>query len=255
MLLVLSVACAAAALRMPAGEFLHSMFEALEAGEKSLINDALRRSNFNGEQVQGARDLIDRLRLAFQPRTGFVFRRNVPDKSLDPNTGELMFPVLAKSPMPQVAWVFWLRPNGEKLVNSLVSMLSSYHRSFGFQKVWHLPVAYDGGRRKFDEPVTEFTNPQIPATGTVAMLVVGDFFIGVFDPVDFVVTDAQGRQAGFTENTGVVQDAPKAFLSGDGAVELLVVPAAGRRRALARGDRAAKSRLARHRSQSCRARA
>lgn len=175
--LVPADACAAAALRMPAGEFLHSMFEALEAGEKSLINDALRRSNFNGEQVQGARDLIDRLRLAFQPRTGFVFRRNVPDKSLDPNTGELMFPVLAKSPMPQVAWVFWLRPNGEKLVNSLVSMLSSYHRSFGFQKVWHLPVAYDGGRRKFDEPVTEFTNPQIPATGTVAMLVFGDFFI------------------------------------------------------------------------------
>jgi hypothetical protein len=56
---------------------------------------------------------------------------------------------------------------------------------------------------------------------------VGDFFIGVFDPVDFVVTDADGRQAGFTENTGVVQDAPKAFLSGNGAVELLVVPSAG----------------------------
>jgi len=175
--LVPASACAAAALRMPASEFLHSMFDALEPSEKSLIDDALRRATFNGELVQGARDLIDRLRLAFQPRTGFVFRRNIPDMSRDEKTGELMFPVLAKSPMPQVAWVFWLRPNGARLADSLVTMLSSYHKSFGFQKVWHLPVSYDGGRRKFDEPVTEFPHPQIPATGELAMIVFRDFFI------------------------------------------------------------------------------
>jgi hypothetical protein len=160
---------------MPAGEFLHAMFDALEVDEKSLLNDALRRATFNGEQVQGVRDLVDRLRLAFKPRTGFVFRRNIPDTSRDKETGELMIPVTAKSPMPQVAWVFWLRPNGAPLVESLVSMLSNYHKSFGFQRVWHLPVPF--GDRKLDEPVTEFTNPQIPATGTIAMLVFRQFFI------------------------------------------------------------------------------
>ncbi len=173
--LVPASACAAAALRMPAGEFLHAMFDALEVDEKSLINDALRRATFNGEQVQDVRDLVDRLRLAFKPRTGFVFRRNIPDTSIDKETGELMIPVTAKSPMPQVAWVFWLRPNGAPLVESLVSMLSNYHKSFGFQRVWHLPVPF--GDRKLDEPVTEFTNPQIPATGTIAMLVFREFFI------------------------------------------------------------------------------
>lgn len=173
--LVPSSACAAAALRMPAGEFLHAMFDALEADEKSLINDSLRRATFNGEQVQDVRDLVDRLRLAFQPRTGFVFRRNIPDTSRDKETGELMIPVTAKSPMPQVAWVFWLRPHGAPLVESLVSMLSDYHKSFGFKRVWHLPVPF--GDRKLDEPVTEFTNPQIPATGTLAMLVFREFFI------------------------------------------------------------------------------
>jgi len=173
--LVPANACAAAALRMPAGEFLHAMFDALEVDEKSLINDALRRATFNGEQVQDVRDLVDRLRLAFQPRTGFVFRRNIPDTTVDKETGELVIPVTAKSPMPQVAWVFWLRPGGKSLVDSLERMLNSYHKSFGFRKVWHLPVKL--GERELDEPVIEFTNPQIPATGEIAMLIFREFFI------------------------------------------------------------------------------
>ena len=167
-------ACAAAALRMPAGEFLHAMFDALEKDEKSLINDALRNATFAGEQVQDVRDLVERLRLAFQPRTGFVFRRNVPDMSLDKD-GNLAVPVTAKSPMPQVAWVFWLKPGRTTLVESLVTMLSSYHKSFGFQKVYHLRVPF--GNITLPEPVTEFTNPQIPATGEIAMLVFREFFV------------------------------------------------------------------------------
>ena len=173
--MVPSSACAAAALRMPAGEFLHAMFDALEDAEKSLFDDALRRSNFNGTQVNDARDLIDRLRVAFQPRTGFVFRRNVPDTSRDPNTGELMVPVAAKSPVPQVAWVFWLRPGGGNLVEALAKMLRDYYTSFGFQKVFYLSVPYAGG--SFPEKVSEFTNPQIPATGEIAMITFGEFFI------------------------------------------------------------------------------
>ena len=167
-------ACAAAALRMPAGEFLHAMFDALEKDEKSLINDALRRATFAGEPVQDVRDLVERLRLAFQSRTGFVFRRNVPDLSVDKD-GNLAVPVTAKSPMPQVAWVFWLKPERATLVESLVTMLSSDHKSFGFQKVYHLRVPF--GDITLPEPVTEFTNPQIPATGEIAMLVFREFFV------------------------------------------------------------------------------
>ena len=167
-------ACAAAALRMPAGDFLHAMFDALDKDEKSLINDSLRNATFAGENVQDVRDLVERLRLAFQPRTGFVFRRNVPDPSVD-KEGNLVVPVTAKSPMPQVAWVFWLKPGRKNLVESLVTMLSSYHKSFGFRKVYHLRVPF--GDITLPEPVTEFTNPQIPATGEIAMLVFREFFV------------------------------------------------------------------------------
>ena len=167
-------ACAAAALRMPAGEFLHAMFDALEKDEKALINDALRRATFAGEPVQDVRDLVEKLRLAFQPRTGFVFRRNVPDLSLNKD-GELAVPVTAKSPMPQVAWVFWLKPERATLVESLVTMLSSYSKSFNFRNVYHLRVPF--GDINLPEPVVEFTNPQIPATGEIAMLVFREFFV------------------------------------------------------------------------------
>ncbi|MFN3241791.1 MAG: hypothetical protein ACE37K_09800 [Planctomycetota bacterium] len=174
-------ACAAAALRMPSGEFLHAMFDALEQDEKSLINDALRRSSFSGQQVTDANDLIERIRIAFLPRTGFVFRRNIPDTSRDKETGELMVPVAAKSPMPQVAWVFWLRPGGAQLVESLSKMLRDYYTSFGFRKVYYLSVPYvagaDGQTRNFSERVSEFCNPQIPATGQIAMIQFGDFFV------------------------------------------------------------------------------
>jgi len=170
-------ACAAAALRMPSGEFLHAMFDALEQDEKSLINDALRRSSFNGQQVTDASDLIGRLRLAFLPRTGFVFRQNKPDMSRDEN-GDLHVPVAAKSPMPQVAWVFWLRPGGAPLVKSLAKMLRDYYTSFGFRKVYYLTVPYvPGAQGSFSERVSEFCNPQIPATGQIAMITFGQFFV------------------------------------------------------------------------------
>jgi hypothetical protein len=149
---------------MPAGEFLHAMFDALEQDEKTLINDSLRRVTFNNQQLNDVRDLIDKLRIAFRSRTGFVFRKNTPDTSRD-EEGNLTVPVVAKSPMPQVAWVFWLRDGGQPLVEELVRMLSTYHSTFGFKKVWHLKVQFGGS--ELPEPVTEFTNPQIPATGEI----------------------------------------------------------------------------------------
>jgi len=168
-------ACAAAALRMPAGEFLHAMFEALEDSEKELINDGMRRATFNGNPLTDMRDLIEKMKPAFLPRTGFVFRKNEPDPSRDTN-GELMVPVAAKSPMPQVAWVFWLRPGtGQDIAAALVATLKNYYQTFGFRRVWHLTVPF--GADKLPEPVTEFTRPSIPGTGEIAMIVFSDFFV------------------------------------------------------------------------------
>lgn len=167
-------ACAAAALRMPAGEFLHAMFDALEEDEKTLIDDAMRRVTFQGTQLTDMRDLIGRLQLALLPRTGFVFRKNEPDMSRDEN-GRLMVPVTAKSPVPQVAWVFWLQPRAQPLLEELVTMLRTNYQTFRFQNVWHLPVRF--GNQRLQEPVTEFTQPLIPGTGELAMIVFNDFFV------------------------------------------------------------------------------
>ncbi len=172
--MVPETACAAAALRMPAGEFLHAMFGALEDAEKELVNDAMRRTTFQGTNVVDTNDLIERMKVAFLPRTGFVFRQNDPDMSRD-DKGELMVPVAAKSPMPQVAWVFWLRPGGAAIAEELVTMLRTYFSTFRFQKVWHLPVPTATG--KLQENVTEFTNARIPGTGEIAMIVFRDFFV------------------------------------------------------------------------------
>lgn len=167
-------ACAAAALRMPAGDFLHAMFEAMETAEKDLVNDRLKRIVFQGNAITDARDLIERLKVAFLPRTGFVFRRNVPDKDRD-EKGNLKVPVTALSPMPQVAWVFWLRPGSSSMIEEFVKVMRQNFQSLGFLGVWNLKVTH--GSTTFPEPVSEFTNPQIPATGALAMIVFRDFFV------------------------------------------------------------------------------
>lgn len=168
-------ACAAAALRMPAGEFLRAMFDALEPAARDLVNDGMRRCTLRGEQLTGTEDLIERLKPAFLQRTGFVFRRNKPDMSRDPATGELYVPVSARSPMPQVAWVFWLRPGTNKLLEDFSTTMLDQYGNFGFRKAWKLPVPF--GNTKLPEPVVEFCNPMIPATGEIAMIVFSDFFV------------------------------------------------------------------------------
>ena len=167
-------ACAAAALRMPVGEFIHSMFAALEPDERDLINEMVRRSSFQGQQLLDVNDLVDRLQIALLPRAGFVFRRNVPDMTRDSN-GELNVPVANRSPMPQVAWVFWVRPDCQRILENLILMIRNNPGNFYIKKVWHLRVPFAGGQ--LPEPVTEFCNPQIPATGQVAMMVFRQFFL------------------------------------------------------------------------------
>lgn len=172
--MVPETACAAAALRMPAGEFLHAMIDALEDGEREFLNDAMRRATYQGKPLNDVRDLIEKLRPAFLPRTGFVFQKNKPDTSTNAK-GELMVPVTARSPMPRVAWVFWLKPGMAPLVDDMVKMLMTYYTTFSFRNLYHLKV--QSGEIELPEPVTEFTNPHIPGTGEIAMIVFRDFFV------------------------------------------------------------------------------
>lgn len=175
--MVPETACAAAALRMPAGEFLHAMFDALLQSERDMLDDALRRCTFGSQQLADTRDLIERLKIALLPRMGFVFRKNVPDLSRN-EQGELYIPVVARAPVPQFAWVFWLRQDvrdprdNRSPADDLVDMLRKYAASvFRFTNVYHLPV--DG----LPEQVTEFANPQIPGTGEIAAVVFRDFLV------------------------------------------------------------------------------
>lgn len=48
----------------------------------------------------------------------------------------------------------------------------------------------------------------------------------ILDPVDFLLTDLEQRTVGYTEADGEVSEVPRAFYSGDGDVELVVIPAA-----------------------------
>ena len=48
----------------------------------------------------------------------------------------------------------------------------------------------------------------------------------IIDPVDFLLTDLGNRTVGYTETAGEVSEVPRAFYSGDGDVELVIIPAA-----------------------------
>lgn len=162
-------ACALAAMRMPAGEFLHEMYAAMDDATQALFNDALDKTG----KYHSVPDLIDFLEPAFHPRTGFVFRKNRPDPG--PDSHKIV--VAAPSPMPQVAWVFWLRKGGDALVHEFVEMMTRYREVIGLD-AWNYPLDLGGaGRGVAGDAAREFAHPQIPATGSIATLIYGDFFV------------------------------------------------------------------------------
>ena len=55
---------------------------------------------------------------------------------------------------------------------------------------------------------------------------VGPALAIIIDPVDFLLTDLESRTVGYTETAGEVSEVPRAFYSGDGDVELVIIPAA-----------------------------
>lgn len=152
-------ACAAIGMRMPAGEFLHTMYGALDQATKELIQEALQKTG----QYRSVGELIEKVQTALLPRLGFVFRKNVPDQEI---------PVLAESPMPQIAWVFWVRPKMRQVLDDFVGMLNRYRETLKFQRAYQLPILGQKG-----DVILEFTSPQIPATGEVAFLVFDEFFL------------------------------------------------------------------------------
>src|SRR5262249_20740531 len=86
-------ACACAALRIAAGEFMKEMFRALETKERDLLNDCARSLG----NAAGMSEMIEKLEPSLLPRTGFVFRRNLREKDVQ---------VADPTPVPQIAWVF-----------------------------------------------------------------------------------------------------------------------------------------------------
>ena len=53
---------------------------------------------------------------------------------------------------------------------------------------------------------------------------VTQWYQGIFDPVDFIITDPFGRRLGYSEATGVLDEIPVAFYSGNGNVEQFLIP-------------------------------
>ena len=74
-------------------------------------------------------------------------------------------------------------------------------------------------------------DPAVPAFFEERLLAFADEFgiaiLGIImDPVDFLLTDLESRTVGYTEADGEISEIPRAFYSGDGDVELVVIPAA-----------------------------
>ncbi len=159
--MVPETACAAAALRMPAGDFLHEMFQAVDPDLRREIDQALVRTG----QYDGVNDLIEKIRPALKPRTGFVFHKTRPIgggiETFEP------------SPAPHVAWVFWIDDRFRKPLQDLYQFMTQYSAALQFKSAYDLDVT--GGQS--GDAAREFTNPNIPATGEVAILLYRDFFV------------------------------------------------------------------------------
>ena len=160
-------ACAAAALRMPAGDFMREMFNALDPATQSLVNEALQKTG----KFQSMLQLIEKLEVALYPRTGFVFRRKVADE-----TQGASLKVAVPSPVPHVAWVFWLREKETKIVNDVLKEIKTYAKTLGFEGVYNLNLALGPGGSGRDE-AAELAHAQIEGTGSIAFANYSNYLI------------------------------------------------------------------------------
>ncbi|MHC5063519.1 MAG: hypothetical protein ACYTG5_06045 [Planctomycetota bacterium] len=152
--------CAAAALRMPAGEFLAEMHDAMEPDLKTILDEGLRKSG----KYENTRDLIDKLRPSFLDRTGFVFY---------PTREETDLQVNEPSPAPLIAWVFWIREGAREPIRDFYEFLQQNYINLGFTSAHNLPVSeLQGG-----DMARAYANANITGTGAVSILIYGKFFV------------------------------------------------------------------------------
>lgn len=168
--LVPQTASAAAALRVPAGDFLERMYDALGSLDKELLNAAVRQVPWDGQKLNDARALIEKLKPALSSSIGLVFRRNDPDSEI---------PVINLAPVPQVAWVLPLQPGSGPIVKKTINWLRTNAKGLGFEKVYVLKLnlgdaAGANGNDGGEDGVWEFLNRQIEGTGEIAVMLYRD---------------------------------------------------------------------------------
>src|SRR5690606_17317494 len=139
-------ACAAAALRMPAGDFLQEMFQAIEPELRREIDQLVGRTG----KFQSVAQIIDSIRPALLPRTGFVFHRK-----REIGGGIETF---EPSPAPHVAWVFWIDPRLRQPIEDLYGFITQSSTTLGFDKAYDLAIRGSGG----GDAAREFVNSNIP---------------------------------------------------------------------------------------------
>lgn len=165
--------CAAAALRVPAGDFLQQMVRAADQDLVSEVDGMLKQTG----TYSSLDDLIRQIQQPLDPRIGVVFKRKQ-----DPNKfgfsgapGQEFQKIESFDPdgSPDFAWVFWLDDRmGNSKLQGLINYLDQNQRTFGFRR-YNLPIKENSGVY-----AREFANNNIPGTGEIVTCLFGtEFFV------------------------------------------------------------------------------
>ena len=160
-------AAAAFALRIPVHVFLEQFANSMDPDMRKLVDEGLVSSGQRG----GLRGLIARVGSAFKPFVLVVVRNN------DYPLYKKEFEVATPSPAPAVAWIFQANRREKKRVEELVQFFDTNYRNFGFDPKARFTLP--AGPRGF-EKIREWGNPQIPATGELALVNGSDQMDGLF---------------------------------------------------------------------------
>jgi len=134
---------------------LRQLYQSLDQDSRALVEDGFRSYGVQG----GADAWVKSMGSAFQPWFALVLHDQFP-------VPKVHHPAL-RGPNPVWAWVFQISKGQENRVRREVEKLVKKHASFGFSKVYTLPVTGADPQREF---ILELSNPQIPDTGHLAIL-------------------------------------------------------------------------------------
>ncbi len=155
------------ALRIPVNVFLEQFANSMDPDMRKLVDEGLVSSGQRG----GLRGFISRVGSAFRPFVIVVVRNN------DYPRYKKEFAVANPSPAPAVAWIFQANRREKKRVEQLVQFFDTNYRNFGFDP--NARFTLPAGPRGF-EKIREWGNPQIPATGELALVNGSDQMDGLF---------------------------------------------------------------------------